>query len=135
MTVSLSASDSSIINRLFAEATRAAGELGAAGAWTVVGAWARASTTEGGVARAGTGAATTGVDGAAVPRSVEKVGAAPSTAVGAGAGDESGAGTELLQLALSNSESVLHRWPRTLSLSALRKDVGSNGRCSRQNSL
>jgi len=44
-------------------------------------------------------------------------------------------GTELLQLALSNSESVLHRWPRTLSLSALRKDVGSNGRCSRQNSL
>ena len=88
-----------------------------------------------GAASMGTGAASTGMDGAAVSRSVEKVGAGPSTAVGAGAGDETGSGAELFHLALSASGSAFHSWPRTLSLSALRKDVGSKGRCSRQNSL
>ena len=134
MIASLSASDSIIISQLFAEAMRAAEGLGAAGACTVVGVWACASNTEGGAARAwisaaraGTGAASTGVDGAVVPWSVERV--------WSGARDETGAGAELPHLALSTPGSAFHRWPRTLSLSALRKDVGSNGRCARQNSL
>ena len=141
MIASLSHSDSIIISQLFAEAMRAAEGLGAAGARTVVGVWACASNTEGGAARAwisargGAGAASTGMDGAVVPWLVERVGAGPSTAVRARARDETGAGAELPHLALSTSGSAFHRWPRTLSLSALRKDVGSNGRCARQNSL
>eukprot|EP00964_Phaeocystis_antarctica_P094399 scaffold61144_cov61-Phaeocystis_antarctica.AAC.7 len=57
----------------------------------------------------------------------------PSTAVGAEVDTVHGA--RFPQLALSASDCALHLWPKTLSLSALRRDVGSSGRYARQNSL
>ena len=52
--------------------------------------------------------------------------------MGAETGAVHGAGLPHLAT-LSASDSAFHRWPKTLSLSALRRDAGSKGRCARQN--
>ena len=52
--------------------------------------------------------------------------------MGAETGAVHGAGFPHLAT-FSAPDSALHRLPKTLSLSALRRDVGSNGRCARQN--